>query len=131
MKQVSFVAALLLVASAAAVELEWRKTENVASEGARVGLNRPPSPSKDGVTAFLETSSIPPPVAMPATGAAVPPWVTGMPQPYPMASPYTLGHVYGGYGVPVHPGFRAMHALIGAPPPPLIPYGAPFYPPYQ
>eukprot|EP00299_Pterocystis_sp_00344_P005532 c1703_g1_i1.p2 GENE.c1703_g1_i1~~c1703_g1_i1.p2 ORF type:complete len:143 (-),score=15.51 c1703_g1_i1:39-467(-) len=60
-----------------------------------------------------------------------PSYVTGMPQPYPMASPNTMGHVYGGYGFPVHPFYRAMHAMIGAPPPPLIPYGAPFYPPYQ
>merc|ERR1712048_702285 len=66
-------------------------------------------------------------------GAPGPPpsYVSGMPQPYPMASPYSMGHIYGGYGVPVHPAFRALHAFIGAPPPPVIPYGAPYYPPYQ
>eukprot|EP00301_Raphidiophrys_heterophryoidea_P008920 c13215_g1_i1.p2 GENE.c13215_g1_i1~~c13215_g1_i1.p2 ORF type:complete len:146 (-),score=22.59 c13215_g1_i1:96-533(-) len=64
------------------------------------------------------------------TPNGVPSYVSGLPHPFPMASPFTLGHLYGGYGMPVHPMYQAMHAMIGAPPPPLIPYGAPYYPPY-
>eukprot|EP00298_Acanthocystis_sp_HF-20_P030280 c9383_g1_i1.p1 GENE.c9383_g1_i1~~c9383_g1_i1.p1 ORF type:complete len:123 (+),score=41.83 c9383_g1_i1:30-371(+) len=75
---------------------------------------------------------VPYPILMQSNqGSSLPPYVSGLPQPYPMASPMTMGHMYGGFGVPVHPYYRSLHAMIGAPPPPLIPYGAPYYPPYQ